>query len=90
MEEKDTIKKIKVDGVELTVDLKNVDDMDFLELSDRVQKDITAYPALLKMLIGEETYSKVREHYKKKNGKFTTNDASNIFESILKLVDPKD
>lgn len=90
-EKKTTIKEVKIEnGLELKIDIDTVDDMEFLELSDRVQKDITAYPALVKKLLGEENYQKVSDFYKKKNGKFRTSEAQNIFEKILELVNPKD
>lgn len=86
----ENIKKVTVDGLELTVDTNNVDDMDFLELSDKVQDDITLYPRLLRKLIGNEQYDEVRDHYIKKNKRFSTANASEVFESIIKLADPKD
>lgn len=85
-----TIKHVSLDGLELDVDTSNVDDMEFLELSDRVQKDITGYPALLKKLIGDKAYYEVAEHYKAKHGKFSVENATAVFETVLRSVDPKD
>lgn len=92
MAEKTQDKKIVVDGIEYIFNEDCIDDMEFLELSDKVQSEdgITAYPALLRKLIGEDKYKEASNHYKKKNGRFKVTDAETIFDAIIKAVDPKD
>ena len=92
MAEKTQDKKIVVDGIEYIFNEDCIDDMEFLELSDKVQSEdgITAYPALLRKLIWEDKYKEASNHYKEKNGRFKVTDAETIFDAIIKAVDPKD
>lgn len=92
MAEKTQDKKIVVDSIEYIFNEDYVDDMEVLELSDKVQSEggITAYPALLRKLIGDEKYKEASDHYKEKNGRFKVTDAQAIFDAIIKAVDPKD
>lgn len=86
------LKELEFDGFKFKVNPDSIDDMEFLELADAVENvgDMSKYPALVKMLIGEEYYRAAVEHFKGKYGKFSATKCGEMFSSAIKALDPKD
>ena len=86
------LKTVEFDGFKFDFDPDCVDDMEFLELTDKVENegDITKYPALVKLLLGEDTYKAACEHFKAKYGRFSATKCSELFKKAIQTADPKE
>lgn len=86
------LKTVEFEGFKFEFDPNNVDDMEFLELTDLVEtdKDVTKFPALTKMLMGEENYKRACEYFKEKYGKFTASKCAELFKCAINNTDPKE
>ena len=86
------LKTVEFDGFKFEFDSDCIDDMEFLELTDEVENkgDITKYPALVKLLLGDETYKKASEYFKGKYGKFSATKCGEMFQKTIQVVDPKE
>lgn len=84
-------KDIEFEGFKFKFNPDVLDDMEFLELSERVEKgDLLAYPSLVKILLGEETYDKAKAYFTEKYGRFTATKSGELFNKTLATVDPKE
>lgn len=90
MAENTTIKHLTFDDFEYDFDPSVVDDMEFLELSERVEHgDLLAYPALCRLFLGKG-YDDAKAHFVEKYGKFTATKCGEMFEYTIKHIDPKE
>lgn len=90
MAEKST-KEIEFEGFKFTCDTDALDDMEFLELSERVEKgDLLAYPSLVRLFMGEENYQSAKKYFADKYGRFTATKCGELFKKAIQTVDPKE
>ena len=83
--------KFEFEGFKFDIVEESVDDMEFLEYSERVTNgDIVAYVPLVRMLLGDKTYTEAKEYFKKKYGRFTATKCSELFSKAMESVSPKD
>lgn len=89
--EKDNIKKLEHDGFKFTVDTDLLDDVEVLELIDRIESknQIAAILPLLDFLIGPDEVAKMRAHFVKKYDRFRITKLTEIYEVIIDNFDPK-
>lgn len=96
---KDNTKTKKSEPVELTfegykfkVDTDLLDDVEAFEIIDRIENknQVTAIVPLLKFLIGDDGYTKMKAHFVKKEGRFRVSKLSKVYELIVENFDPKD
>lgn len=91
-ETKTSVKKLKIDDYEFTVDTDLLDDVEAFELIDRIEnkKQVVAIVPLLKFIIGEQGYEDMKAHFTKTEGKFRVTKLSKVYEIIVENFDPKD
>lgn len=92
MAENKALKELEFDGFKFKFDPDTIDDMEFLELSDAVQneQDLTKYPALVKLLMGEKSYNEAKAYFTKKDGRFTATKCSELFKYTIEAAGPKE
>ena len=85
-------KTIEFEGFKFSIDPDAIDDMEFLELTDAVENgnDLSKYPALVKLLIGDENYQKAKEYFVGKYGKFSATKCSELFKKAIQESSPKE
>lgn len=83
---------IEFDGFKFKFDTDALDDMEFLELSDAVQneQDLTKYPALVKLLMGDKSYKEAKAYFTKKDGRFTATKCGELFKHTIEAAGPKE
>jgi hypothetical protein len=98
-----TIKELELEGIKFTVNTDLLDDVEAFEHVDRIENkgQVAAIVPLLKFLIGEEGYNKLKadftaadakEHEGEPgyNGRFRVTKLSKIYEVIIENFNPKD
>lgn len=106
-EAKSTTKELELDGIKFTVDTDLLDDVEAFEHVDRIENkgQVAAVVPLLKFLIGEEGYNKLKTAFTEKDatehavanpddtaykGRFRVSKLSKIYEVIIENFNPKD
>lgn len=88
------IKVIEFDGYKVAKPSEDVlDNADVFDLIDDIQaggENNLKIIKLLKALVGNDEYAKMREFFIKKDGKFSASKASEFAGKILESFDPKD
>lgn len=100
---KSTIKEIEVDGYKFTVDTDRLDDVEALEIIERIENkgQVAAVVPLLKLILGNQEYQKMKVAFaeldakahpddKDYNGRFRVEKLSNVYLAIIAKFDPKD
>lgn len=91
MAENTTIKHLAFDGFEYDFDPSVVDDMEFLEFTEKIENgEIQYYPKLVIKMIGEDSYVRAKEHFTKKYGKFSVTKCGELFNQSIAKADPKE
>lgn len=70
------------DGLEIEVNGDFMDDVETLEVMDRITTDPGAIIPFVKKIFGEEGYLKVKEHYVKKNGRMTIDKLNDVINTV--------
>lgn len=90
----DAIKTINFDGYSLTIPSEDVlDNADIFDLLDDIQnggENNLKLIKLLKALLGQEEYDKLRNYFVKKDGKFSASNAGEICGKVLESFSPKE
>lgn len=100
--EESMVKEVEVDGFKFEVDTDLLDDVETFEMVDRVENkgQVAAIVPLLQLILGDETYSKMKEHFTdldakehkdKKNYKprFRLGKLQEVYLAIIEKFDPK-
>lgn len=87
-------KSIEFDGYKIKAPSEDVlDNADIFDLLDDIQagnENNLKLVKLLKALVGENEYKKMRDYFVKKDGKFSATKAGEITGKILESFSPKD
>lgn len=69
-EAKTMVKELEVDGYKFTVDTDLLDDVESLEIIERIENkgQVAAVLPLLKIILGNEEYEKLKAYFVKKDG----------------------
>ncbi len=87
----DTKKNLEFEGFKFSIDANAVDDMEFLELSEKVNSgNIEFYPKLIRKLLGDDTYEDAKAYFSEKYGKFSATKCSQLFSRAIEQADPKE
>ena len=86
-----TIKEIEYDGYKFSVDTDDLDNVDTLELIERIENknQIGVIIPLLKLLITDEGYDKMKDHFVTNYGKFRATALVEVYQAIIAKYDPK-
>lgn len=89
--EKSTVKNIEHDGFKFKIDTDLLDDVEVLELIDRIESknQLAAIQPLLVVLIGDEKYAQMKAHFVKKYDRFRITKLTEIYEVVIDNFDPK-
>ena len=89
-DDKYEIKKLEIDGYEFEYNTENFDDVNMLELIDEVESGaFQKLPKLLRVLLGEETYTGLVNAMTEKHGKFKISKMDEVYSKIFN-ENPKD
>lgn len=88
---KDQIRKITFEGYTFEVNLDVVDDVDNVELIDKIenQQNVKAIVDFLIRLLGQDGYDKLKAHMIAKDGRFRLSKLGDIYTAIFEQFDPK-
>ncbi len=90
MKEND-IKTVEVDGYKLEFDQNNLDDVEVFELINDIEEgEVQKTVKLLKLLLGENEYNKVKDYFVNKYGRFSINKLTKVYTAIFQGTNPKD
>lgn len=70
------------DGLEIEANGEFMDDVETLEVMDRMTTDPSAVIPFVKRIFGEEGYLKVKEYYVKKNGRMTIEKLNDVINTV--------
>ena len=100
--EKSTVKELEVHGYKFTVDTDLMDDVDTLEIIERIENkgQVAAVLPLLKLILGNEQFARMKEFYTKQDGeenkdkegykpRMRVEVLSDIYMAIIENFDPK-
>lgn len=96
------VKELELDGIKFTVNTDLLDDVEAFEHIDRIENkgQVAAIVPLLKFLIGEEGYDKLKADFTAKDaeehkdedgykGRFRVSKLSKVYEVIIENFNPK-
>jgi hypothetical protein len=85
------IKEVTCDGYTFSVDLDAVDDVDNVELIDKIenQQNLKAIVDFLKNILGDKDYDKLKAYFVEKEGRLKLSKLGDIYEAIFKEFNPK-
>lgn len=87
----DNIKKVEIDGYKLEFDQNNLDDVEVFELINDIEEgEVQKTVKLLKLLLGENEYNKVKDYFVNKYGRFSINKLTEVYTAIFQGANPKD
>lgn len=90
MKEND-IKTVEIDGYKLEFDQNNLDDVEVFELINDIEEgEVQKTVKLLKLLLGENEYNKVKDYFVNKYGRFSINKLTEVYTTIFQGANPKD
>lgn len=90
MKEND-IKTVEIDGYKLEFDQNNLDDVEVFELINAIEEgEVQKTAKLLKLLIGENEYNKVKDFFVNKYGRFPISKLTEVYTAIFQGASPKD
>lgn len=86
------IKNIEIEGYKFQVDTDLLDDVEAFEYVNAIENEnkMSAIVPLLKYLVGDTGYEKMKAHFVKKHGKFRITKLAKVYQSIVDQFDPKD
>lgn len=86
-----TTKEVDIDGYKLNVDYDLVDDVDNLELINKIEQGGYLYGIIefLQKIVGLDEYNKLKAHYVEKYGKLSLTKLGEIYQKIFEQFDPK-
>lgn len=86
------LKDVTVDGYTFQVDMSLVDDVDNVELVDKIENEhnLKAIVEFLQKLLGADGYDKLRAYYVEKDGRFKLSKLGEIYQAIFEQFNPKD
>lgn len=85
-----TTKTIKLDDYSFDVDMDCFDDVEFFEMSDKIEENPKLNIDVLKLAIGNDGYEKFADHFKKSEGKLKMSKVIEAVARIFDVSDPKD
>lgn len=80
-------KTIKLDDYSFEVDMDCFDDVEFFEMSDKLEENPKLHIDIFKIAVGNSGYDNFAEHFKKKDGKLKM---SRVVEAVAKIFDESD
>ena len=80
-------KTIKLDDYSFDVDMDCFDDVEFFEMSDKIEENPKLNIDVLKLAIGNDGYEKFADHFKKSEGKLKM---SKVIEAVARIFDASD
>ena len=99
---KSSVKEIEVSGYKFTVDTDLMDDVDTLEIIERIENkgQVAAVLPLLKLILGAEQFAKMKEFYTTQDGeahkevegykpRMRVEVLSDVYMAIIENFDPK-
>lgn len=89
-DDKYEIKKLEIDGYEFEYNTENFDDVEMLDLIDEVESGaFQKLPKLLRVLLGEKTYTGLVNAMTEKHGRFKISKMDEVYSKIFN-ESPKD
>lgn len=87
----DSTKEVDIEGYKLNVDYDIVDDVDNLELINKIENEGYLYGIIefLQKIIGQDEYDKLKAYFVEKNGKLSLTKLGEIYQKIFEQFDPK-
>lgn len=83
MADKANTKVVKIDdGLEMEVNGDFMDDVETLEVMDRMATAPEAIIPFVKKIFGEDNYQVVKAYYVKKNGRMRISDLNNVVNTV--------
>lgn len=77
------LKEIEIDdGLKVKASDDFMDDVETLEVMDRMASDPSAIIPFVKRVLGEEQYQAVKRHYVKKNGRMRISDLNAVIDKV--------
>ena len=77
------LKEIEIDdGLKVKASDDFMDDIETLEVMDRMASDPSAIIPFIKRVLGEEQYQVVKQHYVKKNGRMRISDLNAVIDKV--------
>lgn len=77
------LKEIEIDdGLKVKASDDFMDDVETLEVMDRMASDPSAIIPFVKRVLGEEQYQAVKQHYVKKNGRMRISDLNAVIDKV--------
>lgn len=87
----DNIKKVEIDGYKLEFDQNNLNDVEVFELINDIDNgEVQKTATLIKLLLGEGEYDKIKNYFKEKYGRFTISKLTEVYIAIFQSANPKD
>lgn len=86
-----SVKDVTVDGYTFKVDTNIIDDVDNLELINKIENAGYLYGIIefLQKIIGQDGYDNLKAHFVAQEGKLSLTKLGKIYEAIFKEFDPK-
>lgn len=83
MADKANTKVVKIDdGLEIEVNGDFMDDVETLEVMDRMATSPEAIIPFVKKIFGEDNYQTVKAHYVEKNGRMRISDLNDVVNTV--------
>lgn len=88
---KSTLQQIELDGYSFEIDTDRIDDVEILDTIDAIenQKKLKEIITFLEFLIGKDGYTKLKEYFVQKDGKFKLSKLFEVYQAIFEKFDPK-
>lgn len=85
------VKDVTIDGYTFKVDTNIIDDVDNLELINKIENGGYLYGIIefLQKIIGQDGYDQLKAHFVQAEGKLSLTKLGKIYEAIFKEFDPK-
>lgn len=87
----ETTKEVDIEGYKLTVDYDLVDDVDNLELINKIEQGGYLYGIIefLQKIVGQDEYDNLKAYFVKKEGKLSLTKLGEIYQKIFEQFSPK-
>lgn len=87
----DTTKEVDIEGYKLKVDYDLVDDVENLELINKIEQGGYLYGIIefLVKIVGQSEYDALKAHFVEKYGKLSLTKLGEIYQKIFEQFDPK-
>lgn len=77
-------KTIEIDGVKFEVEEDIMEDVGILEIWSEIETNPAAILKLVKLVLGEDGYEKIKAHFVEKNGRMKISDVGVVVDQIAK------